>query len=72
MPILVKDEHIKKGIEAYGGKQDPELERIFAHGNLDADIYAFNDGRYLVCYKLLKKAMLYSSKEELMSSIVLD
>lgn len=71
MPIVVKSEHIQKGIDTYNGVRDTHTEVLMKNGNLDAEVYKFKDDRYLVNYKLLGKAFLYKSKEELMNAITL-
>ena len=71
MPIIVKQEHIQRGIDAYNGIRDGSLEAVFKNGNLEAKVYKFQDNRYLVDYKLLGRAFLYESKEELLNSITL-
>jgi hypothetical protein len=71
VPIIVKPEHIQKGIDTYNGKRDLHLETLLKNGNLDSEVYKFQDDRYLVNYKLLGRAFLYKSKDELMNSITL-
>ena len=72
VPILVKDQHIQKGIDTYQGVRDRQMESLFKNGNLQAEVYVFKDGRFLVKYLLLNKAFLFESKEELMNSVVLE
>ena len=71
VPIIVKPEHIQKGIDTYNGKRDEHLESLLRNGNLEAEVYRFRDDRYLVKFKLLGRTFLYASKEELMNSITL-
>jgi hypothetical protein len=71
VPITVKPEHIQKGIDTYNGKRDEHLETLLKNGNLEGEVYRFEDDRYLINFKLLGRAFLYESKEELMKSITL-
>jgi hypothetical protein len=72
MPQLIKNEHIQRGIDTYKGERDSFTEGLLNKGNLKAEVYQFNDGRYLVKYLLLQRAFLYKNKEELLESIQLD
>lgn len=72
VPLLVKPEHIQKGIDTYNGKRDEHFEDLLKNGNLDGEVYRFTDGRYLVNYKLIGRAFLYESREELMTAITLN
>ena len=71
VPITVKPEHIQKGIDTYNGQRDEHLESLLRNGNLEAEVFHFQDDRYLVSYKLLGRTFLYESKEELMNSVTL-
>ena len=72
MIVKVKDEHIEKGIEKYQGKRVPEFESLFKNGKINAEVFKFNDGRFLVKFLNLKTAFLYPSEESLFDSIQLD
>ena len=72
MVVKIRKEHIQKGIEKYKGVRQEEIEKLFAQGNLKADVYQFEDGRMLVHYLLLDTALLYPNEQSLMDSIVLE
>ena len=72
MPILVKQEHIAKGIKTYKGKRNSYLETLLKNGNSDAEVYTFQDSRCLVIFHFLKKAFLYDSEKDLLNTLVLS
>jgi hypothetical protein len=72
VPVVVKSEHIEKGIKTYHGVRNEYLETLLKNGNLDAEVYVFDDQRCLVKYRLLQKALLYDSEKDLLNSLVLS
>ena len=72
MVVKIRKEHIQKGIEKYKGIRQEEIEKLFAQGNLKADVYRFEDDRILVHYLVLDTALLYPNEQSLMDSIVLE
>lgn len=72
MIVKVQEEHIEKGIKKYNGVRNTALETLFKNGKLEAEVYTFDDGRYLVKYLLLKTAFLYPDESSLLTSIRLD
>jgi len=70
--ILIKADHIEKGIEKYDGQRDTFIETIPLNGKLESKVYKFNDGRYLVIYLFLDQAFLYESKKELLDMVQLE
>ena len=72
MPVLVKPEHIAKGIATYKGQRNLDLEVLLKNGNLAAEVFVFDDKRCLVKYLFLKKAFLYDSEEDLLNTLVLS
>ncbi|PCJ66118.1 MAG: hypothetical protein COA58_08580 [Bacteroidetes bacterium] len=72
MAKLVLKEHIERGIEKYNGQPDLHLQQLLNTGKMAAEVFRFEDGRYLVLYTLMDQAFLYDSKEELLDKIQLD
>ncbi|MBT6235276.1 hypothetical protein N9811_02100 [Bacteroidia bacterium] len=72
MVVKVKKEHIQKGIDKYKGERQKDLEKLFAQGNLKAEVYRFADGRMLVHYLVIDSALLYPNESALMDAIVLE
>ena len=72
MVVKIRKEHIDKGIAKYKGVRQEEIEKLFEQGKLNAKVYRFEDGRFLVHYLVFDNALLYSNKETLMDSIILE
>lgn len=72
MALLVQGKYIVKGIKKYKGTLDTELNAILLKAGLPYKPYKFEDGRVLLVNDILNFGFLYSNKEEVFISLVLE
>ena len=70
--VVVRKEHIERGISAYKGTKDPDLEAMFLRSGQEVSIHRFNDGRILVVYTNNQHGLLYRTEDVLFSKVELS
>lgn len=73
--IPVPHDLIDRGITAYGGVMDDEIQNLLDHAGLPYRAYLFRDGRILLVYAInetTRMGFLYPSKEVLFAHLDLE
>lgn len=70
--IIVKKEHLQRGIEKYQAKIEPHLQSLLTRAGFNYEVYLFNDQRVLLVLPNQLSGILYPNKDVMLAKLSLN